>query len=117
MDSILCLLGDSVILVALHVGLLILLVYAVRDERKRKRDTGSKLSVVRGEKSWNYLYLAYGISSVVVIQIISVSESGKGYKVFITVLDMGVLFYLTFFNGWFRNKTIGFITKSQTKEE
>ena len=34
----------------------------------------------RGDKRWNHFYLAYGILSVVVTQIISISEFGKGYK-------------------------------------
>lgn len=74
-------------------------------------------SVKRGDKSWNHFYLAYGILSVIVTQIISISEFGKGYKVLITVVDLALLLYLTFFNSWFRNKTIGFIIVSQSKEE
>jgi len=108
------LLGDSVVFIALHAGMLVLLLYAIRGERKMKQGMAS---VKRGEKSWNHLYLAYGILSVVVTQIISISEFGKGYKVLITVVDLVVLFYLAFFNSWFRNKIIGFIVASQTKEE
>lgn len=79
-----------------------------------ERDSGS---VARGEKSWNYFYLAYGILSLFVTQIISLSECGKGYKVFITLVDLGTLLYLAFFNSWFRNKIIGLIAVSQTKKE
>ena len=115
MDSILCIFGDSVIFVILHIGLIILLIYAFIGERKMKRDP--VVGLKRGEKGWNYFYLAYGILSVIVTQIISISEFGKGYKVFITVFDLGVLFYLAFFNSWFRNSTIKVIVASQTKEE
>jgi len=114
MDSILCIFSDSVIFVILHIGLLFLVIYAFIGERKMKRDI---VSVKGSEKRWNHFYLAYGILSVVVTQIISISEFGKGYKVLITVIDLGVLLYLAFFNSWFRNKTIGFIVASQTKEE
>lgn len=114
MDSIKCIFGDSVIFVALHIGLITLVIYAILGERKIKRDMAS---TKRGEKSWNYFYLAYGILSVVVTQIISISEFGTGYKVFITIIDLGLLFYLAFFNSWFRNKIIGLIVASQTKEE
>ena len=106
--------SDSVVFIALHVGLVALVIYSVWGEWKMKRDIAS---VKRGGKSWNHFYLAYGILSVVVTQIISISEFGKGYKVMITVIDLATLLYLAFFNSWFRNKTIGFINASQTKEE
>ena len=114
MDSLKCIFSDSIVFVALHVGLLALFIYSIWGEWKMKRDMAS---IKRGEKSWNHFYLAYGILSVVVTQIISISECGKGYKVLITVVDLAILLYLAFFNSWFRNKTIGFIMASQSKEE
>ena len=68
MASIQCILGDSIVFVALHVGLIVLVLYAIWGERKMKDDIAS---VKRGEKSWNYFYLAYGILSVVVTEMIS----------------------------------------------
>lgn len=106
--------SDSVMMFLLHSGLLILVVYAVFGSYRMKQDTAS---VKRGEKGWNYLYLAYGVLSVIVIQIISLSDFGKGYKVAIALVDLCTLLYLTFFDSWFRNKIIGFIVKSQNKEE
>jgi len=114
MDSLKCIFSDSIVFVALHAGLLALFIYAIWGQWKMK---GDMPSVKRSEKSWNYFYLAYGILSVVVTQIISISEFAKGYKVLITVVDLAILLYLAFFNGWFRNKTIGFIVASQSKEE
>jgi hypothetical protein len=114
MNSIKFISGDSVVFVALHVGLFLLVLYALWCERKMKSDM---VRVKRGKDGWNNFYLAYGILSVIVIQIISISEYGKGYKVLITIIDLGLLLYLAFFKCWFRNKTIGFIVESQTKEE
>jgi hypothetical protein len=114
MDSLKCIFSDSIVFVTLHIGLLALVVYAIWGERKMKYNMAR---VKRGDKSWNHFYLAYGILSVVVTQIISISEFGKGYKVVITVMDLAILLYLAFFNSWFRNKTIGLIMASQTKEE
>ena len=114
MDSILCILSDSVIFVTLHIGFLFLVIYAFFGARKMKRD---QVSVKRGKGSWKYFSLGYGILSVIVTQIISVSEFWKGYKVLITALDLGGLLYLAFFNSWFRNKIIGFVVASQRKEE
>ena len=114
MDILKCIFSDSVVFVVLHIGLLVLVFYAILGERKMKRDWGS---VTRGEKSWNHFYIAYGILSVVVTQIISISEFGKGYKVLLTVADLVILLYLAFFNSWFRSKTIGLIADSKRKEE
>ena len=114
MNWIQCIFYDSVVFVALHIGLLALVVCALWGERKMKRDVAS---VKRGQKSWGYFNLAYGILSVILIQIISISDFGNGYKVFISIFDLGLLFYLAFFNSWFRNKTIGVIAASQIKED
>jgi hypothetical protein len=85
-----------------------------RDWRFRHLPGGK---VKRGEKSMGYLYLADGITSVIMMQIISVSDSLKGYKVNISVINLSLLLYMFFFNGWFRNKVIGVIIKSKEKEE
>lgn len=114
MDFLKCICGDSVVFVILHIGLLALFFYAVFGELKMKHDMPT---VKRGEKSWNHFYLAYGILSVIVTQIISISEFGKGYKVLITFIDLAIILYLAFFNNWFRNKTIGIIVASQSREE
>jgi hypothetical protein len=106
--------SDMVMMFGLHLGLLILVLCSILGSHRMKRDMAP---VKRGEKSWNYFYIAYGILSVIVIQIISVSDFAKGCKVFIVFVDLGTLLYLAFFNSWFRNKIIGFIVKSQTKEE
>jgi len=106
--------SDMVMMFGLHLGLLILVLCSILGSHRMKRDMAA---VKRGAKGWNYFYLAYGILSVIVVQIISVSDFAKGCKVFIVFVDLGTLLYLAFFNSWFRNKIIGFIVKSQTKEE
>lgn len=106
--------SDIVIILLLHLGLLILVLYAIFVSYRMKLDCAS---VKRSERGWNYLYLAYGVLSVIVTQVISLSEFGKGYKIFIALVDLGTLLYLGFFNSWFRNKIISFVVRSQTKEE
>lgn len=106
--------SDMVMILSLHLGLLIIFLSAILGSYRMKRDGAS---TKRGEKSWNYLTLFYGGLYAIVIQVISLSEFGKGYKVFITLMDLGILLYLVFFDSWFRNKIIGFVVKSQTKEE
>ena len=114
MNSASYIFGDSFVFIFLHIVLILTLAYSIFGEKRMKQDMAS---VKRSDKSWNYFYLAYGILSIVITQIISISECGKGYKVLITVIDLGILMYLSFFNNWFRNKTIGFIVASKMKEE
>ena len=114
MNSVSYIFGDSFVFIFLHIALILILAYSIFGEKRMKQDPAS---VKRGDKSWNHFYLAYGILSIVITQIISISECGKGYKVLITVIDLSILMYLSFFNSWFRNKTIGFIVASKMKEE
>lgn len=78
---------------------------------------GATPSVKRGEKGWGYFPLAYGIASVVLLQVINVAEALEGYKTLISLLDLLILTYLVFFNSWFRNAIIGIISRSQQKWE
>jgi hypothetical protein len=46
---------------------------------------GDGASIKRSEKSWSYFYLFYSVFSVILTQVISLSEVGKGYKVYIAL--------------------------------
>lgn len=112
------LLSDQIIFPLFEVFLLLVFLYAiVKEHRWFMKSTSVVLSVKRGEKTWNYFNLAYGIASVVLMQVINVSEALKGYKTIISLANLLILFYLAFFNSWFRNKIIGIIIKSQEKKE
>ena len=113
---------DSIVFIAFHFFLFFTLLYAVikvslGKRRFEKGDSGVEATVIRGDPSWNSLQLTYGIASVLIIQLISVSESFKGFKVAISIVDLSALFYLFFYNGWFRNKVIGIVSKSKTMDE
>lgn len=73
--------------------------------------------VIRGEKSWAYFQLFFGISSLVMLEIIAATEALVGYKTIITAFDLVILFYLCFYNNWFRNKIVGLFGKSESKHE
>jgi hypothetical protein len=106
--------GDTTMIFLFHLGLLALVLYAIWGSHKMKQD---EVYVKRGEEGWDRLALVYGILSVVVTQIISLSEGGKGHKVFITLIDLATLLYLSFYNSWFRNKIIRFIGISRNMQE
>ena len=114
--------SDLYFILLIQFCLAVLLIYSLfrqwvvrRREIKNQKDAPS--SVERGETGWSYLYIAYGVFSIILTQIISVSESFKGHKVAIILADLTALIYLFFYNGWFRNKVIGLISKSKKLKE
>ena len=81
------LLSDKVTFIFFELLFFLFFIFAVWKNRQFRSSGGT---ITRGEKSWNYFYLAYGIASVIMIQIISVSDSLKGYKGIISVLNVGI---------------------------
>ncbi len=118
MDNICVLINDKIIFPAFEVVFMGLFLFALLREcgwfGKKKE---IEAVITRGEESWNKFYLAFGIVSVVLMQVINSVEALKGYKTIISIANLAMLVYLAFFNSWFRNKTIGLITKSQQKKE
>lgn len=118
MESILILLSDRIIFPVFELVFIGLFFFAFLKERGWfVKKTGVHATVTRGKESWKNFYLAFGIVSVVLMQIINSSEALKGFKTIISIVNLAMLAYLAFFNGWFRNKTLGLIAKSQQKEE
>lgn len=112
------LLSDRVIFPLFELLLLGLCLYAVAKERRWfARGRGATLSVKRGEISWGYLNLAYGIVSVVLLQVVIVAEALEGHKTIISLVDLVILAYLTFSNSWSRNAIIGIISRFRQKWE
>lgn len=111
MTSIFC---DVVVLPAVNVVLALLVLVAVLQDVRAKRSRGIGLQVKRGENSMNFLYIFYGIASVIYALIVQVAEAAQGYKAAIIVADYLGLTYLCFFNGWFRNKVIALYIRIQT---
>lgn len=54
-------------------------------------------TVNRGRESWGQIHLAFGIASVVIMQIIDMSIAFAGYKAVFAALDMTLLIRLFFF--------------------
>lgn len=105
---------DSMIFPLFQILLLLLFLFAFSQDRLNK---GSGRIVIRGKEGWDNFPLAYGIISVILLQIISIANSLKEYKTIITLLDLSGLLYLCFYNSWFRNKIIGLMNKSRNKPE
>ena len=118
MATVTTLLGDTVLLWTFLAVLLLLAAYAeLRDRGWRNMPTNAHATVVRGETSWNVLVFGFGIIAVNVLQIINSADDSVKFKVLMSTINLVVLIRLFFFNGWFRNKAIGFVAKAQGLEE
>lgn len=99
---------DRIVFVAQQVALSLLCLIAIGQElwAKRRASTGTRsaLTVIRGERSMNFLYVGYGVATLVYTLSIQVAEAFCGNKVIFILLDYVALTYLFFFNSWFRNK-------------
>lgn len=76
-----------------------------------------ELNLKRGDKSWNYFQIAYGFLLAISLSIIAVLDIKSIYKVILILVLAVFLFWLCFYNDWFRNKIVGIFTKSQEKVE
>ncbi|TAK62768.1 hypothetical protein [Methylobacter sp.] len=113
-----CAIGDATSFAAFQAIFVTLFLYAfVKDRGWFKRKSGLTATVKRGKESWANFHLMYGLLAVVFAEVINTTETLKGFKTIITLADLSVLFYLCFFNGWFRNKIMGIIIASQNMEE
>jgi hypothetical protein len=73
--------------------------------------------VKRGEISWNYFNIFFGVMNVLLFQLINITEAFVGYKTVISIIDFFILLYLTYYNSWVRNKIVFYFLKSKEKEE
>lgn len=66
-----------------------------------------------GEESRNAFLLFHGLSVLLLFQIISTTNLGTtwNWKPWLSLWNFVAVGYLAFFNGWFRNKWIGLISK------
>jgi hypothetical protein len=112
------LLSDSFLLYGFQAVLLFLVGYAeLKDRGWFRKPTGADATTKRGKTSWNILNFSFGIIAVNVLQIINSADAAVHFKVLMSVFDLTVMIWLFFFNGWFRNKTIGIVIKAQQQEE
>jgi len=114
----LALFSDQVVFPLLQLYLVFVFVYAfAKESRWFRKKSNLSLAVKRGEKSWDYFHVAYGIALLILVEVVGSTEALTGHKTLISVVDIVILTYLAFFNSWFRNKIMGFIVASQKKEE
>ena len=67
--------------------------------------------IKRGEKSWNFIYILYGLILSIITFFISILPFDWFHKLIIFVVIVLILTWLFLFNAWFQNKIIGFKIK------
>lgn len=96
---------DYITFATIHLAFYIFIFFAFVKDILWKRPG----KILRGEESQKFFYFTYGFVSVIVLQFIQVSEAFVGHKVLIAAIDLSLIFYLSFYNGWFRNWILGHI--------
>jgi hypothetical protein len=120
-----CLLRDDYVFPLFQVVVFALFAFAVwkdlnivRRIRDRFFRSGTlKVEAIRGPASREYFHLAYGLGSVVLLQIVNAANVWHDYKTAIGLADVGILLYLAYFNRWMRNRIVGFVTKWQKRPD
>jgi len=105
--------GDAIILIVVHAGLVVLLIRALVHAYRVRHSEGITLTVTRGDKSMNFLFAFYGVATVVITLLTQVAEAACGYKAVIVAADYLILTYLCFFNVWFRNRLLSLYSQIQ----
>jgi hypothetical protein len=113
-NTMITFLSDISIFSIIHILIFFVSLFAIL---KNNKINNPSFKMTRGAESFNGLNLMYGIASILILQIINVSEAYKNYKVLISIIDLSILLYLFYFNRWFRNKVIGVLLKAQNLKE
>jgi hypothetical protein len=96
-----------------------LVFFAIRALYVEKHRGNPEVRIIRGPEGWACLPIGFAVLSTIWIQLIAVVSVNEinGYRGFLTLVNIFLLAYLCFLNGWFRNKIVGFITHSQSLVE
>ena len=101
--------------------LLFVLLYVIVYSKYRSyhnRKNGLGLVVRRGEKSNSYFHhFAFSFISVVLAVIIGIADTAHGHKVFIFLVDVIIILYISYYNSWSRNKLVGIYSRLEQKKE
>jgi len=112
-DFFVCIGKDEIIFLFIQIFFVVIWIYAEIIELTAR----GGVVVTRGKESVEHFFLFYGITSLIVIEVISATDFLSGYKVVIMGLNLLILTRLSFFVSWYRNKIMGFLVKVSNKRE
>lgn len=90
---------------------------ALFDKGYFRKGGGVIAEVKRGATSWGYFHTVYGFLSIIFLELINTTEAFKGYKTFVTIIDLSILLYLCFFSTWFRGNIVRIMSSSKEMTE
>ena len=109
---------DSIAFLVVQGTIVFVVLYAiVRQFWNKYFAQGVPGQVKRGDKSWGRFLLLHGLLLLLMFQLVSVAEIAAGYRVIICLFNFVFATYLTLGNGWFRNKSLGWMRKIQDRPE
>lgn len=112
---------DQITFWVLQSILLLMLIYAFicsAHEIYYSGKGGVSFILKRGKKSRGYFHhFASGFISVIIAVTISIADTAHGHKVFIFLVDVIIVLYLSYWNGWSKNKLVGIYSQIEQKEE
>lgn len=115
MSGFLYLLSDNIIFPLFECLLMLIFLFGLLQDHLNRH---SGRVVTRGEKSQRIIIgVASAIIAVVSNQIVANTDVWKNYRVILMLLNLFITSYLCFFNGWFRNKIMGWWIKFEKKQE
>jgi hypothetical protein len=107
MDIILLMFNDHIWLPLLELFIAIVLIRSVvYDVSAKHREGGTGAKVTRSDQSWGTIFTFWGLS-IILIDIIISSDLIHNHRIFVGLLNLGVLVYLNIFSVYFKNKVIG----------
>ncbi len=102
----------------LLIGILFYAIFRSLQESFRNKYRGLRLSIKRGKVSIGYFnhFATFFITAILAV-IFNITEVAQGYKVFIFLVNVAVILYLSYWNNWSKNKLIGLYGKIKDKKE
>ena len=117
MDTFLFILSDCIWLPLLEIFIAIIFIRSVLyDISAKLRQGGTGAQVQRGEVSWTVLFTFWGLS-IILIEIIILSNLIPNHKVILGLINVGILIYLNLFSAYFKNKIIGWNIKLKNRSQ
>ena len=108
-DSLRAPFHDDVSFVAFEATIIALLIFSLIAKAAAwcRHSTGAiDANVVRGDQSWGYVTAVWGIASLFAVHIVNSTTAADDHKTAFHLLNLSIIFYLVFFDVWFRQLII-----------
>lgn len=85
---------------------------------KQMQGIDSGILVKRGNETRKYFYeFTIAFSTIVLTEVMNLLNYFHDYKVCIYLVNLGIILYLSIYNGWFKNQLVGIIIKFEERRD